>query len=68
VEEPQLFEPIEGKEVPKIEFVARPVLPTSAEKEGLEIELKDLETLGQGILLSEILGPPRSKKPFRGIR
>jgi len=68
VEEPQLFEPIEGEEVPKIEFVARPVLPTTAEEEELEIELKDLETLGQGILLSEILGPPRSKKPFRGIR
>lgn len=68
VEEPQLFEPIEGKEVPIIEFIERPVLPASPEEEELEIELEDLETLGQGILLSEILGPPRAKRPFRRIR
>ncbi|NIM03357.1 hypothetical protein GTN66_04305 [bacterium] len=68
VEEPQLFEPIEGKEVPRIEFMERPVLPTSPEEEELKIELDDLETLGQGILLAEILGPPRAKRPFRRIR
>ncbi|MFB0526400.1 MAG: hypothetical protein ACETVO_02885 [bacterium] len=68
VEEPELFEPIEGEEVPKIEFVARPVVPTIPEMEELEIELRDLETLGRGILLSEILGPPRAKRPFRRIR
>ncbi|MFB0526871.1 MAG: hypothetical protein ACETVO_05325, partial [bacterium] len=37
VEEPELFEPIGGEEVPKIEFVARPVVPTIPEVEELEI-------------------------------
>ena len=68
VKEPEIAETIEVKEVPEMEVKVRPVLEPIPEMEELEIELRDLETLGQGILISEILGPPRAKKPFRKIR
>jgi len=68
VEEPEDSETIEVKELPKREITAPPVLEPGPEAEEVKIELEDLETLGQGILLSEILGPPRAKKPFRRIR
>lgn len=68
VKEPEVVETIEVKEVPEMEFVPRPVLPTIPEMEEPEIELTDLETVGRGILVSEILGPPRAKSPFRRIR
>jgi len=67
VKEPEIAETIEVKEVPEMEVKVRPVLEPIPEIEELEIELRDLETLGQGILISEILGPPRAKKPFRKI-
>ena len=67
MKEPEAVKGVEIKEVPEIEVKARPVLEPSPEMEELEIELKDLETLGRGILISEILGPPRAKKPFRRI-
>jgi hypothetical protein len=51
-----------------MEVKVRPVLEPIPEMEELEIELTDLETVGRGILISEILGPPRAKKPFRRIR
>jgi len=44
-----------------------PIFEPSPEEEEVEIELRDLETLGRGILISEILGPPRAKRPFRRI-
>ncbi|MFQ5867730.1 MAG: hypothetical protein ACE5IT_07035 [bacterium] len=68
VKEPETTETIELKEAPEMEVRARPVVRPSPEMEELEIELRDLETLGRGILVSEILGPPRAKKPFRRIR
>ncbi len=68
VEEPEVTETAEVEKVPEREIAMPLFLEPSPEAEELEIELKDLETLGQGILLSEILGPPRSKKPFRRIR
>ena len=67
VKEPEIAETIEVKEVPEMKVKVRPVLEPIPEMEELEIELRDLETLGQGILISEILGPPRAKKPFRKI-
>jgi len=68
VKEPEIAETIEVKEVPEMEVKVRPVLEPIPEMEELEIELRDLETVGQGILISEILGPPRAKKPFVRIR
>jgi len=68
VKEPEVVETIEVKEVPVMEFVPPPALPMIPEMEELEIELTDLETLSRGILISEILGPPRAKRPFRKIR
>jgi hypothetical protein len=68
VKEPEIAETIEVKEVPEMEVKVRPVLEPIPEMEELEIELTDLETVGQGILISEILGPPRAKKPFVRIR
>jgi len=68
VKEPEVVETIEGKEVPVMEFVPPPALPMIPEMEELEIELTDVETLSRGILISEILGPPRAKKPFVRIR
>jgi hypothetical protein len=68
VKEPEVTETPELEKVPEGEVAVPLFLEPSPEAEELEIELKDLGTLGQGILLSEILGPPRSKKPFRGIR
>ena len=67
VEEPEVTETIEVKKLPEREIRVPPVLEPSPEEEELEIELEDLETLGRGILISEILGPPRAKKPFRRI-
>lgn len=68
VEEPEVTETIEVKKLPEREIRVPPVFEPSSEVEELEIELEDLETLGWGILISEILGPPRAKKPFRRIR
>ncbi|NIM03046.1 hypothetical protein GTN66_02700 [bacterium] len=68
VEEPEATRTVEAEELPQREITAPPVLEPSPEEEELLIELDDLETLGQGILLSEILGPPRAKRPFRRIR
>jgi len=68
VEEPEVTETVEVKEVPEVEVRTPPVLEPSPEVEEVEIELRDLETLGRGILISEILGPPRAKRPFRRIR
>ena len=68
VKEPEVTETPELEKVPEGEVAVPLFVEPIPEGEELEIELKDLETLGQGILLSEILGPPRSKKPFRGIR
>ncbi len=68
VKEPEAVKSVEVREVPEMEVRMRPVLEPSPEVEELEIELEDLETLGWGILLSEILGPPRAKRPFRRIR
>ncbi|MCJ7645365.1 hypothetical protein MUO65_00425 [bacterium] len=68
VKEPEIAETIEVKEVPEMEVKVRPVLEPIPEMEELEIELTDLETVGRGILISEILGPPRAKKPFRTAR
>jgi len=68
VEEPEVTETMEVKKLPEREVRVSPVLEPSPEEEELEIELEDLETLGRGILISEILGPPRAKKPFRMIR
>jgi hypothetical protein len=68
VEEPEVTETIEVKKLPEREIKVPPVFEPSPEEEELEIELEDLETLGRGILISEILGPPRAKKPFRRIR
>jgi len=68
VEEPEVTETIEVKKAEEREVRVPPVLEPSSEVEELEIELEDLETLGRGILISEILGPPRAKKPFRRIR
>ncbi len=67
VEEPEVTETIEVKKLPEREIRVSPVFEPSPEEEELEIELEDLETLGRGILISEILGPPRAKKPFRKI-
>ncbi|MBA7510174.1 hypothetical protein ES705_02149 [subsurface metagenome] len=67
VEEPEVTETMEVKKLPEREVRVPPVLEPSPEEEELEIELEDLETLGRGILISEILGPPRAKKPFRRI-
>jgi len=67
-EQLEIIEHVEGKEMPKMEFVPRAVMPTIPEIEELEIELTDLETVGRGILVAEILGPPRAKRPFRRIR
>ncbi len=67
-EEPEVTETIEVKKLPEREIKVPPVFEPSPEEEELEIELEDLETLGRGILISEILGPPRAKKPFRRIR
>lgn len=66
--EEEIIEPIEVKEVPKIELVAPTILPMIPEIEELEMELTDLETVRRGIIVSEILGPPRARKPFRRIR
>jgi hypothetical protein len=68
VKEPEIAETIEVKEVPEMEVKVPPALEPIPEMEELEIELTDLETVGRGILISEILGPPRAKKPFRKIR
>lgn len=68
VEEPEVTETIEVRKLPEREIRVPPVFEPSSEVEELEIELEDLETLGRGILISEILGPPRAKKPFRRIR
>jgi len=68
VEEPEVTVTIEVKKVPEREVRVPPVFEPSPEGEELEIELEDLETLGRGILVSEILGPPRAKRPFRRIR
>jgi len=68
VKEPEAVKSVEVREVPEMEVRAVPALPPSPEVEELEIELRDLETLGRGILISEILGPPRAKRPFRRIR
>lgn len=68
VEEPEVTETMEVKKLPEREIRVTPVFEPSSEGEELEIELEDLETLGRGILISEILGPPRAKKPFRRIR
>lgn len=67
-EEPEVTETIEVKKLPEREIKVPPVFEPSPEEEELEIKLEDLETLGRGILISEILGPPRAKKPFRRIR
>jgi len=67
VEEPEVTETMEVKKVPEREVRVPPILEPSPEEEEMEIELEDLETLGRGILISEILGPPRAKKPFRRI-
>lgn len=67
-EEPEVTETIEVKKLPERAIRVPPVFEPSSEGEELEIELEDLETLGRGILISEILGPPRAKKPFRRIR
>lgn len=67
VEEPEVTETIGVKKLPKREIRVPPVLEPSSEVEELEIELEDLEALGRGILISEILGPPRAKRPFRRI-
>jgi hypothetical protein len=68
VEQPEVIETVEVKKVDEREVKVPPLLEPSSEEEEMEIELEDLETLGRGILLSEILGPPRAKKPFRRIR
>jgi len=68
VEEPEVTETIEVKKLPEREIRVPLVLEPSPEEEELEIELEDLEALGRGILISEILGPPRAKRPFRRIR
>ena len=68
VEEPEVTETIEVKKVDEREIKVPPVFEPSSEGEEMEIELEDLETLGRGILISEILGPPRAKRPFRRIR
>jgi len=67
VEEPEVTETPELEKVPEGEVAVPLFLEPSAEAEELEIELEDLETLGRGILISEILGPPRAKRPFRRI-
>jgi len=66
--EKEIIEPVEVKEVPKIELVAPTILPIIPEMEELEVELTDLETVQRGIIISEILTPPRARKPFRRIR
>lgn len=68
VEEPEVTETVEVKKLPERGVKVPPVLEPSPEGERPEIELEDLETLGQGILLAEILGPPRAKRPFGRIR
>jgi hypothetical protein len=67
VEEPEVTETMEVKKMDEREIRRPPILEPSPEEEEMEIELEDLETLGRGILISEILGPPRAKKPFRRI-
>jgi len=68
VEEPEVTETIEVKKVDEREVRIPPIFEPSSEGEEMEIGLEDLETLGRGILISEILGPPRAKRPFRRIR
>jgi len=58
----------ELEESPEVQAEVPPLVATRPEVKELEIELLDWETLGRGILVSEILGPPRAKKPFRRIR
>jgi len=67
VEEPEVTETVEVKEMDEREIRIPPIFEPSPEEEEVEIELRDLETLGRGILISEILGPPRAKRPFRRI-
>jgi len=68
VKEPEVTKTIEVKKLPEREIRVPPVFEPGPEVEELEIELEDLETLRRGILISEILGPPRAKRPFRKIR
>ncbi|MBA7555526.1 hypothetical protein ES705_48192 [subsurface metagenome] len=68
VEEPEVTETVEVRKLPEREIRIPPVFEPSPEGEEMEIELEDLETLRRGILISEILGPPRAKKPFRRVR
>lgn len=68
VEEPEVTETIEVRKLPEREIRIPLVFEPSSEGEEEEIELEDLETLRRGILISEILGPPRVRKPFRRIR
>jgi len=64
----EVAETPESEELPEVEAELPPLVDIRPDVEKLEIELVDLETLGRGILISEILGPPRAKKPFRRIR
>ena len=53
VEEPPLRVEIPSAPLERREEIARPIL-----------ESADLETLRQGIILAEILGPPRAQRPL----
>jgi len=64
----EVAETPESEELLEVEAKAPPLVDIRPDVKKLEIELVDLETLGRGILISEILGPPRAKKPFRRIR
>jgi len=68
IKEAEIVDMPELEKFPEVEAKVRRVLKIRPQAKELEIELVDLETLGRGILVSEILGPPRAKKPFRRIR
>jgi len=67
VKEIKVTETPESEKLPEVEAKAPPFADIRPEVKKPEIELVDLETVGRGILISEILGPPRVKKPFRRI-
>jgi len=68
VKEGEVVEIPEPEKLPEIEAIVPPFADIRPEVKKPEIELVDLETVGRGIVISEILGPPRAKKPFRRIR
>jgi len=68
VKEGEIVEIPEPQKLLEVEAKVPPFADIRPEVKKPEIELVDLETVGRGIVISEILGPPRAKKPFRRIR